>query len=268
MTPKCHIERLIFSHHCPWSFCKIYFLYFEMPSLVTCFHYVSLGLMSISAHLSFFLPLHIIFKSLLTLISLYLSLCTLLLTIIQCHSYKYYFHIDQSQFSSHESSIESLLSDIWLVFLNSRPSFFFLFLPLPLPLPLLLLFLLFLPPSHYPISLYLCVICSFSREDFFVYPWVSWNFLWPGWPQLQRSVCLCHPMAGIKVRHHRSAFQSCFWYLHSSSVILPMWILFKGLYYLQTSEWQIKESLTAIRLKLSSCQWHIFASNMSFLHFS
>lgn len=188
MTPKCHIERLIFSHHCPWSFCKIYFLYFEMPSLVTCFHYVSLGLMSISAHLCFFPLLPIIFKSLLTNISLYPSLCTLLLTIKQCCSYKYYFHIDQSQFFNNESSIESLLAGIWLVFLSSRPPQVFLVL---LPLPPLSPSLspssspsvpLSLPCFLHPISIYLCVICLFSIQDFFVHPCVSWNLLWPGWP--------------------------------------------------------------------------------------
>lgn len=109
--------------------------------------------MSSSAHLSFFLPIHIIFKSLLTLISL--SLYSLLLTIIQCHSCKYSFHIDQSQFSNHESFIESLLADIWPVFLSSRPPQVFLFLP-----PL------FPPPSPSPSvplpHLYLCSLFVFK----------------------------------------------------------------------------------------------------------
>jgi hypothetical protein len=37
-----------------------------------------------------------------------------------------------------------------------------------------------------------------------VYPWLSWNSLCrPGWPQTQKSACLCLPSAGIKgMRHH------------------------------------------------------------------
>jgi hypothetical protein len=42
------------------------------------------------------------------------------------------------------------------------------------------------------------------RQGFSVYPWLSWNSLCrPGWPQTQKSACLCLPSAGIKgVRHH------------------------------------------------------------------
>jgi hypothetical protein len=42
------------------------------------------------------------------------------------------------------------------------------------------------------------------RQGFSLKPWLSWNSLCrPGWPQTQRSTCLCLPSAGIKgVRHH------------------------------------------------------------------
>jgi hypothetical protein len=41
-----------------------------------------------------------------------------------------------------------------------------------------------------------------------VYPWLSWNSLYrPGWPQTQKSTCLCLPSVWIKsVRHHCPAF--------------------------------------------------------------
>jgi len=33
---------------------------------------------------------------------------------------------------------------------------------------------------------------SFQRQGFSVYPWMSWNSLCqPGWPQTQKSTCLC-----------------------------------------------------------------------------
>jgi hypothetical protein len=48
---------------------------------------------------------------------------------------------------------------------------------------------------------------GFSRQGFFVEPWLSWNSLCrPGWPRTQKSACLCLPSAGIKgVHHHRPA---------------------------------------------------------------
>jgi hypothetical protein len=55
------------------------------------------------------------------------------------------------------------------------------------------------------IYLFVCLfVCLFSRQGFSVQPWLSWNSLGrPGWPQTQKSACLCLPSAGIKgVRHH------------------------------------------------------------------
>jgi hypothetical protein len=44
---------------------------------------------------------------------------------------------------------------------------------------------------------------GFSRQSFSVSPWLSWNSLCgPGWPQTQKSPCLCLPSAGIKGVHH------------------------------------------------------------------
>jgi hypothetical protein len=45
---------------------------------------------------------------------------------------------------------------------------------------------------------------GFSRQGFSVLPWLSWNSRCrPGWPQTQKSACLCLRSAGIKgVRHH------------------------------------------------------------------
>jgi hypothetical protein len=40
---------------------------------------------------------------------------------------------------------------------------------------------------------------GFPRQGFSVYSWLSWNSLCrPGWPQTQKSTCLCLPSAGIK----------------------------------------------------------------------
>jgi hypothetical protein len=40
---------------------------------------------------------------------------------------------------------------------------------------------------------------GFSRQDFSVYPWLSWNSLCrPYWSQTQKSICLCLPSARIK----------------------------------------------------------------------
>jgi hypothetical protein len=49
---------------------------------------------------------------------------------------------------------------------------------------------------------------GFLRQGFSVYPWLSWNSLCgPGWPQTQKSACLCLPSSGIKgVHHHCPAF--------------------------------------------------------------
>jgi hypothetical protein len=45
---------------------------------------------------------------------------------------------------------------------------------------------------------------SFSRQGFSVKHWLSWNSVCrPGWPQTQKSACLCLLSAGIKgVCHH------------------------------------------------------------------
>ena len=53
----------------------------------------------------------------------------------------------------------------------------------------------------------LLLLLLFSRQGFSVQPWLSWNSLCrPGWPQTQKSACLCLPCAGIKgVRHHHPA---------------------------------------------------------------
>ena len=49
------------------------------------------------------------------------------------------------------------------------------------------------------------VVVVFSRQGFFVYPWLSWNSLCrPGWPRTQKSACLCLPSAGIKGVHHHA----------------------------------------------------------------
>jgi hypothetical protein len=58
----------------------------------------------------------------------------------------------------------------------------------------------------YLLFIYLFVVV-FSRQGFSVQSWLSWNSLCrPGWPQTQKSACLCLPSARIKgVRHHRLA---------------------------------------------------------------
>jgi hypothetical protein len=45
---------------------------------------------------------------------------------------------------------------------------------------------------------------GFLRQGFSVKPWLSWISLCrPGWPQTQKSACLCLPSAGITgVYHH------------------------------------------------------------------
>jgi hypothetical protein len=51
------------------------------------------------------------------------------------------------------------------------------------------------------IKISFCLFVCFSRQAF---SWLSWNSLCrPGWPQTQKSTCLCFPSAGIKgVSHH------------------------------------------------------------------
>jgi hypothetical protein len=58
---------------------------------------------------------------------------------------------------------------------------------------------------------------GFLRQGFSVLPWLSWNSLCrPGWPQTQKSTCLCLPSAGIKgVHHHRLAVSKLLAYLSS-----------------------------------------------------
>jgi hypothetical protein len=44
-----------------------------------------------------------------------------------------------------------------------------------------------------------------TSEVFSVSPWLSWNSLCrPGWPQTQKSACLCLPSPGIKGLHHHA----------------------------------------------------------------
>ena len=46
------------------------------------------------------------------------------------------------------------------------------------------------------------VFC-FLRRGFSVYPWMSWILLGRlGWPQTQKSACVCLSSAGIKGMHH------------------------------------------------------------------
>jgi hypothetical protein len=49
-----------------------------------------------------------------------------------------------------------------------------------------------------------------------VLPWLSWNSLCrPGWPQTQKSTCLCLPSAGIKGVHHHAQLQChSLWTVH------------------------------------------------------
>jgi hypothetical protein len=53
-------------------------------------------------------------------------------------------------------------------------------------------------------SLFCFLFFVFSRQGFSVQPWLSWNSLCrAGWPQTQKSACLCLSSGGIKgVRHH------------------------------------------------------------------
>ena len=39
---------------------------------------------------------------------------------------------------------------------------------------------------------FIVIVFCFLRQGFSVQPWLSWNSLWrPGWPETQRSSCLC-----------------------------------------------------------------------------
>jgi hypothetical protein len=43
-----------------------------------------------------------------------------------------------------------------------------------------------------PVLFFFCCLFGFLRQGFSVYPWLSWNSLCgPGWPQTQKSACLC-----------------------------------------------------------------------------
>jgi hypothetical protein len=49
------------------------------------------------------------------------------------------------------------------------------------------------------VCLFVFVLFCFLRQGFSVKLWLSWNSLCrPGWPQTQKSACLCLPSAGIK----------------------------------------------------------------------
>jgi hypothetical protein len=94
----------------------------------------------------------------------------------------------------------------------------------PAPTAMAFLFLFFLG------FLFVCLFFGFFlRQGFSVSPWLSWNSLCrPGWPQTQKSACLCLPSAGIKgMRHHHPASYG-FSYLEildSSSFPTPVRIL-------------------------------------------
>ena len=56
----------------------------------------------------------------------------------------------------------------------------------------------------------LCVMCVwsdfwiFSRQEFSICPWLSWNSLCKTcWPCTQKSAYVCLPSAGIKAVHHQ-----------------------------------------------------------------
>ena len=57
-----------------------------------------------------------------------------------------------------------------------------------------------------------CFVLFFSRQDFSVQSWLSWNSLCrPGWPPTQKYAYLCLPSAGIKgMCHHCLTFLSFF----------------------------------------------------------
>ena len=64
---------------------------------------------------------------------------------------------------------------------------------------------------HFLSSFFVCLfgfflwfLFGFTRQGFFVQSWLSWNSVHrPGWPQTQKSTCLCLPSTGIKgMLHH------------------------------------------------------------------
>jgi hypothetical protein len=99
-----------------------------------------------------------------------------------------------------------------------------------------LIFLVFFLLSFifiYFVFVFVFVFCFLFFAFFFsVYPWLSWNSLCrPGWPQTQKSVCLCLPSAGIKGMDHHARL--CFWFwegfstyphLSRTSLCRPGWL--------------------------------------------
>jgi hypothetical protein len=45
---------------------------------------------------------------------------------------------------------------------------------------------------------FLLLVFSFWRQGFSLYLWLSWTSVCRGWPQTQRSACLCLPSARLK----------------------------------------------------------------------
>ena len=75
-----------------------------------------------------------------------------------------------------------------------------------------------------------CCFC-FSRQGFSVCPRLSWNSLCrPGWPQTQRSACLCLLNTGIKgVHHHPLAYFWSVWVLACVYVCEPRGLSVPGI---------------------------------------
>ena len=64
---------------------------------------------------------------------------------------------------------------------------------------------------------------GFLRRGFSVQLWLSWNSLCrPGWPQTQKSSCLCLPNAGIKGVHHHQAPS---YFLRQRQILNLEWIV-------------------------------------------
>lgn len=129
MTSKCQIWRLIFSHHCPWSFCRIYFLYFETLSRVTWSDYAPTNLISLSLLIAFsLLPFKWSFQKD-SIHEPLLSALFSLLIFIQSQSSKHCFCKDQPQLlpqvSPFLTSTEAPHLDIWAVGLNLGPQYTF-----------------------------------------------------------------------------------------------------------------------------------------------
>ena len=54
------------------------------------------------------------------------------------------------------------------------------------------------------ICVYGLIFGFFSRQEFSICPWLSWNSLCrPCWPCTQKSAYVCLPSAGIKAVHHQ-----------------------------------------------------------------